>query len=391
MISLPEAQRRLFALAEPVDTEHVRLIDAAGRWAADTIRAKRTQPQHDLSAMDGYAIRDADMPGPWKIIGESAAGLRFDGLVRAGQAVRIFTGAAMPEGADTVLVQEDASSDGKTLTLTGEGPPHGGAHVRRAGSDFASDDVLIAAGEPLTAARIGLAALAGHATLAVRRKIRVALLSTGDELALPGATLGRDRIPASNAPMLAALLRDLPVEVRDGGIVPDRLPTLAKALGAAKRDDILVTTGGASVGDHDLVRPALEMAGATLDFWKVAMRPGKPVLAGKLGDTLVLGLPGNPVSAFVTAILFLRPLIAHLGGARDPLPQRHDARLAAPLPANGARLDHLRARWREGEVVPTGANDSAMLAALAAANALIVREPNAPAAKAGDKVEIIIL
>ncbi len=391
LITLAEARRRLLALAEPVRIEHVKLIEAAGRWAAAPIRAKRTQPQRDLSAMDGYAIRYADLPGPWKVIGDSSAGLHFEGLVRKGEAVRIFTGAAVPEGADTILVQEDCKRDGNKLSLSGAGPAARGAHVRSAGSDFRKDAILIAEGAPFTAAAIGLLALAGHATLPVRRKLRVTLISTGDELALPGSAIGPDRIPASNAPMLAALLRDLPAEVHDAGIFADRLPALAKAFAAAKESDIVVTTGGASVGDHDLVRPALEMSGATLDFWRVAMRPGKPVLAGKLGNSIVLGLPGNPVSAYVTAILFLRPLIAHLCGATDPLPAYRSAVLAEDLPANGGRLDHLRADWREGCVKPVGRNDSAMLASLAAANALIVREPDALAARQGETVEIIAL
>lgn len=391
MISLADAQARLFALSDPLDVEHVRLADAAGRWTAEPVRAHRTQPAHDLSAMDGYAIRYADLPGPWKVTGESAAGRHFEGLVRKGEAVRIFTGAALPEGADTVIVQEDVKSRDKAIALSGEGPADCGAHVRTAGSDFREGGILIPEGQRLSAAAIGLAALAGLSGLSVRRRPRVALISTGDELVPPGAAIGRDQIPASNAAMLAALLGDMPVIVDDRGIVPDRLPALTTAFGKAGKADIIVTIGGASVGEHDLVRPALEMAGAKLDFWKVAMRPGKPVMAGMLGKAIVLGLPGNPVSAYVTALLFLKPLIAHLGGAADPLPPRHNARAGAALPANGDRIDHIRAIWRDGVATPVGGNDSAMLAALTAANALIVRGPNATPAKPGEAVDLIAL
>ena len=390
LLPVADAQRRLFALAPTLAVESVPLREAAGRWAAAPVTATRTQPEQPLSAMDGYAIRFADLPGPWDVIGESAAGRAFAGNVAAHQAVRIFTGAALPQGTDTVLVQEEARREGDRLHLDGEGPAFEGRNVRAAGLDFRTDDLLIAPGERLTPARIALAAEAAHAALPVRRRIRIAIAATGDELRAPGATLAPGQLPESNGAMLAALLAELPVEIEDLGILPDRHDALEAAF-AAVTADILVTTGGASVGDHDLVRPALLSAGAGLDFWKVAVRPGKPMMAGRLGDTVVLGLPGNPVSAFVTAQLFLLPLVAQLSGAADPLPRPRTATLAEPLPANGPRADYMRALDQDGRVAAAAIQDSSMLRTLARANCLIVRPPHAPAANPGDSVEILDL
>jgi len=390
MISVADAQARLFALATPVAIEHVPLRDAAGRWAAAPVAALRTQPELPLSAMDGYAIRFADLPGPWRVIGESAAGRSFARAITPGEAVRIFTGAAVPDGADTILVQEEATRDGDALALTGEGPPHIGAHVRPVGLDFTDGETLIAAGARLTPARIALAAIASHATLPVRRRIRVAIAATGDELRAPGDALTPGAIPESNGAMLAALLAALPVELIDLGILPDRIDALTAAF-AAVDADLLVTSGGASVGDHDLVRPALEAAGTRVDFWRIAMRPGKPLMAGRMRDTVVIGLPGNPVSAHVTALLFVLPMVAHLSGATDPVPARRRALLADPLPANGPREDYLRAVEQAGTVRAAGRQDSSMLRTLAASDCLIVRAPHVPAAAAGDSVEILAI
>jgi molybdopterin molybdotransferase len=387
MMDLTEAQARLLALASQTPVESVSLIDAAGRWAAADLGALRTQPARDLSAMDGYAIRFAERPGPWRLIGESAAGRSFDGAVAPCEAVRIFTGAALPDGADTILIQEDAIATDGIVEMTGEGPPAKGAHVRLAGSDFRAGDPILSAGDLVTSARIALAALAGHAHIPVNRKPRIALISTGDELRVPGSPDLPDTIPASNAPMLAALLAPV-AEVTDLGIVADDLDTLRNCFSGIADVDIVITTGGASVGDHDLVRPALEAAGADLDFWKIAMRPGKPVMAGQLGDAIVLGLPGNPVSAYVTAFLLALPLARHMGGATDPFPKLETAILGRPLPANGPRLDHRRAVLDGGIVTPVPSNDSAMLEALASSNAFIVRHPNAAEANAGDIVEL---
>jgi molybdopterin molybdotransferase len=390
LLPVAEALSRLLALAAPVAPETVPLRDAVGRWASAPVAAGRTQPELPLSAMDGYAIRHADLPGPWQVIGESAAGRPFSGGIAPHQAVRIFTGAALPPGADCVLVQEEAARDADLLLLDGEGPGHPGRNVRAAGLDFTQGDLLIEPGERLTPARIALAATAGHAALPVRRRVRIAIAATGDELRPAGAPLAPGQLPESNGAMLAAMFADLPADIRDLGILPDRLDALTAAF-AAVDADILVTTGGASVGDHDLVRPALEAAGAVIDFWRIALRPGKPMMAGRMRDTVVVGLPGNPVSAFVTAILFVRPLIAHLAGAADPFPRPYPATLGEPLPANGDRTDYLRAAHRNGRVVAAAIQDSSMLRTLARADCLIVREPNAPPALPDDSVDILAL
>lgn len=388
LLPVADAQQRLLALAPALAVETVSLNAAAGRWTAAPVTATRTQPEQPLSAMDGYAIRFADLPGPWDVIGESAAGRTFASTVSAHQAVRIFTGAALPDGADTVLIQEEARRENDRLHLHGSGPGTTGSNVRAAGLDFTAGEPLIAPGERLTPARIALAAVAGHPTLPVHRPVRIAIAATGDELRAPGTPLAPGQLPESNGVMLAAMLAGLPVEIEDLGILPDRLDALTTAF-ARVSADILVTTGGASVGDHDLVRPALLAAGAQIDFWKVAVRPGKPMMAGTLGDIIVLGLPGNPVSAFVTARLFLLPLIAQLSGAADPLPQTRTATLGEPLPANGPRADYLRAAHRDGRVVAAAIQDSSMLRTLARADCLIVRIPHAPPAKSGDSVEIL--
>lgn len=388
LLPIDEAQARLLALAPAIPAERLPLAAAAGRCLRDTAIARRTQPVADLSAMDGYAIRFADLPGPWQVIGESAAGRDFAGTVAPGEAVRIFTGAAMPAGADTVLVQEEALRDGATLYLAGEGPAHRTRNVRARGLDFHEGDRLGEIGAALTPARLALLATGGVRDVTVSRAVRVALAATGDELTEPGSdTPG---LPESNRMMLRAMLADLPVEIIDLGILPDRLDALTDAF-AAVDADVLVTTGGASVGDHDLVRPALEAAGAVIDFWRIALRPGKPMMAGRRGDCVVVGLPGNPVSAFVTGMLFVRPLVARIAGARDPLPRATLALLGEPLPANGERTDYIRAEQRDGRVYAAAIQDSSMLATLARATCLIVRAPYAPATAAGDLAEILAI
>ena len=391
-LSLGEAQARLLALAAPLPAEDIPLAEAAGRWLAQDLIARTDHPFADLSAMDGYAIRFADLPGPWAVTQEIAAGGLPSAPIGPGEAARIFTGAPLPAGADTILIQEEAAREGGTLRLAGEGPPTQGAHVRRQGTGFHAGEAVLTAGERLTPARIGLAAMAGHGAVPVRRRARVTLLSTGDELAAPGAALKSGQIYESNAPMLAAMLAGEPVELLRHAILADVFPELcAKIAAASASSDILVTTGGASVGDHDLVRPALEAAGAEIDFWRVAMKPGKPLMAGRLGDCAVLGLPGNPVSAYVTALLFLKPLIAALGGAAEPLPRTVSLPLAAPLPANGPRLDFLRARIEGERVRVFPAQDSAALPALARADALLLRPPHAPAAEPGMFADVLII
>jgi len=388
LLPVREAQDRLLALAPSIATEHVTLNAAANRWAAIDVMALRTQPAADLSAMDGYAIRFDDLPGPIAVIGESAAGRPFAGKVDAGQAVRIFTGAALPEGADTVLIQEDARRDGDTITLTGDGPAARGAHVRERGRDFRQDERLIHAGDHLTPSRIALAAMAGHGTVPVHRPIRVAIAATGDELVPPGVPLADGQLPESNTALLVAMLANLPAEAIQMGILPDDRAILSSTF-AQVDADILVTTGGASVGDHDLVRPALEDIGAKPDFWRVAMRPGKPMMAARVRETVVLGLPGNPVSAFVTATLFLAPLVRHMSGAADPWPRTVKATLADAIGPTGARADHLRAHLKDGVATPLDQQDSSMLRALSHANCLIVRQANAPGAETGETVEVI--
>lgn len=391
LLPVVDAQARLFAMAPRVSTERVPLAQAAGRWAAEPVLARRAQPGADLSSMDGYAIRFDDLPGPWRVIGESAAGRPFGGAVGAGEAVRIFTGAAMPEGADSVMVQEEAGRDGDGLTLAGEGPPRRGMSVRRKGLDFDRGAVLVGAGARLTPAAVALAATGGYGDVLVNRRLKVTILATGDELVAPGAASADPlALPEGNNAMLAAMLADLPVDVTLAGIIPDDLGALSAAFADANAD-IVVTTGGASVGDHDLVRPALEAAGGDIDFWRIAIRPGKPMLAGTLGDGALLGLPGNPVSAFVTATLFLRPLVAAMAGAADPLPRILAATLAEPLPANDHRQDYLRGAIVDGRVSAAAVQDSSMLATLARAMCLIVRPPHAPAAAKGDQVDILPL
>ncbi len=389
MISLDVAQQRLLALVEPLPVERVSLEEAAGRWLAEDLVSKRTQPARALSAMDGYAMA-AGSAGPWRVIGESAAGRPYAGSVGAEEAVRIFTGAAVPDGANAVVIQEDIARDGDTIRVHPDNTPREGRHIRQQGSDFRAGDLLIRRGDRLMPAHLALAAGGGFGQLAVRRRPTIALIATGDELVAPGSDAGSDFLPESNTTMLAAAFRHFNCNINNLCIVRDSLPEITAAIAGAKAD-LLITLGGASVGDHDLVKPALEACGGTLDFWKVAMRPGKPVLAGKLGDTIVLGLPGNPVSAFVTALLFARPVVAALCGAAHPLPRPFPARLAAPLPANGGRLDHLRGAQTINGVQPVGPNDSAALVGLAASDCLIVRPPDAPAAKAGDTVQIYLL
>ena len=392
LLPVAEAQARLLALAAPLPVETVPLVEAVGRWAAVVVPALRDQPACDLSAMDGYAIRYAERPGPWTVVGESAAGGGLGRPLGPGEAARIFTGAPVPAGADCVLVQEEAERDGDRLVMAGEGPRGVGGNIRRQGTDFSCGTSLIAAGRKIDGRHVALAGIGGHATVAVHRRPRIALISTGDELVLLGQPTPGARLPASNAPMLAALLVGRPAEVCDHGIVPDDLDRIADAFRvAAAQADIVVTTGGVSVGDRDLVRPALEKAGARLDFWRVAMRPGKPLLAGTLGDAIILGLPGNPVSSYVTACLFLLPLIARMGGAAHPLPKTRTVTLGVALPANGPRHDYLRARIEDGRAFAPDGQDSAALMALAAADGLIVRPPHVPPAAIGESVEMLDL
>ena len=390
-LPLAEAQARLLALAAALPIERVPIADALGRYLGEPLTARRTQPPANLSAMDGYAMRSADLPGPWRVIGESAAGHPFAGALAVGEVVRIATGALVPAGADMVLMQEDADRNGDALTLTGEPPVPLAKHVRTAGMDFTEGRQLLGQGARLGPAQLALALAGGHKWLAVRRRPKVVVIDSGDELAHDPEHCALHQIPASNGVMLAALVAALPCDVQRIGPVTDQLEAIAAALEAAADADVVVTSGGASVGDHDLIRPALEAWGATIDFWRVAIKPGKPLLVARKGGTLVLGLPGNPVSSYVTAYFFLLPLLRALLGVASPLPRGTRAILAEDLPVGGPRQEYLRGHW-DGERVTTRSNqDSGALTILAASNALIERAANAPASTAGTRVTIYLL
>ena len=392
LLTLAEAQTRLLAMAAALPVERVPVAGALGRYLAEPLVARRTQPPADLSAMDGYALRAADLPGPWRVIGESACGHPFESAVGPGEAVRIATGALIPPGADMVLMQEDAARDGDALTLTGTPPDPTDKHIRRKGTDFADGAELLPAGTRLGPGQLALALGAGHRLIAVHRLPRIAIIDSGDELASDPENCGLHQIPASNGTMLAALVQSaLPCTIARIGPVADTLAALAQALAAAQDADVIVTSGGASVGDHDLIRPALAAWGAEIDFWRVAIKPGKPIMLARRGHQLVLGLPGNPVSSHVTAYLFLLPLLRALLGAAEPLPRPVAAIAAEDLPAGGPRQEFIRAVW-DGQVVSARANqDSGALAAMAHSNALIERAANAPSAPAGMAVSVYLL
>jgi molybdopterin molybdotransferase len=368
MISVDEARGRILSALHPTPAEVVALADAWNRVTAVPVVARLTQPPSDVSAMDGYALRAADgvMGAALHVIGAAPAGHPFDGSVGAGQAVRLFTGSVVPDGADTILLQEDAARDGDLVTVNEA--TTAGRHIRRAGQDFAAGDIVVAAGRRMTARDVGLAAAANHPWLVVHRRPRVAILATGDEIALPGEPIPSGGIVSSNSHALAALVRAL-------GGEPMVLPVA--------RDDSAVIA-------------ALKSRGMTLDFWQIAMRPGKPLLFGRLGAVPVLGLPGNPVSAMVCAILFLLPALSRLGGLPAAPPPVSTGILGAAVRANDHRADHLRATVAidaAGRVIvtPFPVQDSAMLRRLALADALVLRAPNAPALPQGAEVGIIRL
>ncbi|BBF93630.1 gephyrin-like molybdotransferase Glp [Blastochloris tepida] len=399
LIALDDAQRRVLDGAQPLPAEDVPLAAAHGRVLAADVRARRTQPDRDVSAMDGYAVRHADLAAPpsrLRLAGVSAAGRPFAGRLAPGQAVRIFTGAVVPEGADTVVMQEDCTAEGDAVLIAAV--PHPGRHIRQRGLDFSEGRVLLPAGRRLSARDIGLAAAMNHPTLPVHRRPRVALVSTGDELVPPGVIPAEGQIVASNGPYLAAALEGEGAEVVDLGLVPDRLEATVAAVQAAHgmAADVLVTTGGASVGEHDMVHRALEADGIDLGFWRIALRPGRPLIFGRRDGMRVLGLPGNPVSAFTCALLFLLPLVRALGGRADILPQTEPARLGVSLPAGDQRAELLRgtlAHQPDGTLTatPFAEQDSSLLSLLAAADCCILREPFAPAAAAGEPCRIIRL
>lgn len=392
-LELEEAQARLLALAEPLGIERMPVVEALGRYLAEPLLARRTQPPADLSAMDGYAVRADDLHGPWQLVGESACGHPYldDALAAPGKAIRISTGALMPPHADAVVVQEDCEVDNGQVRLTGEGPNPPTKHIRPKGNDFTTGQQLLEAGTRIGPAQIALALTGGHRMIGVRRKVRLAVLDTGDELAADPERCALHQIPASNGAMLAAMVAGLPCDVSQGAPVPDWLDALIKTFAAHAHADLIVTSGGASVGDHDLLRPALEQWGAEIDFWRVAIRPGKPLMVARKGKTIVLGLPGNPVSSNVTAFLFMLPLIRALSGAAAPLPTPFRTVLAQNLPQGGPRREFVRGRWDGAAVTPLRNQDSGALFTLAGSNALIERAAGAPAASAGSPVSAYLL
>jgi molybdopterin molybdotransferase len=401
LLPVEEALARVLAVPRgPLRHETVPLSQAYGRTLAADLAAKRTQPPKAVSAMDGYALRaeDAGAPGSrLTIVGESAAGRGFLGKIGAREAVRIFTGAPLPEGGDTIVIQEDTKIEGTSVVIDEPPKPH--AYIRPAGLDFREGEVLLRAGTRVGPAELALAAAMNHAQVEVAAKPRVAILATGDELVMPGDQPGPDQIVASNPFAIAAFVSQAGGEPIDLGIATDDFAALENAIERAEHEqaDVLVTLGGASVGQHDLVQSALTRRGMQLGFWRIAMRPGKPLIHGSMGAMSILGLPGNPVSSIVCAILFLVPLVRHLQGDRDAgAAQDEPAILAADLPMNDGRKDYLRARLSrdaEGRPVATPASrqDSSMLRVLADSNCLIIREPHAAAAKAGEPCRVLRL
>ncbi|HEY2034108.1 MAG TPA: gephyrin-like molybdotransferase Glp [Rhizomicrobium sp.] len=395
MISVAEAEARIVAALHPTNAETVSIADAAGRVLAADAIAKYDQPPAPVSAMDGYAVRTSDVaavPVALRVAGSSPAGHPFAEILRAGEAVRIFTGGVVPDGADSIVIQENTDTSGDHVTV--KSVAKSGQHIRKAGLDFAKGDVLASAGHRLTARDVSLLAAGDIARVSMRRKPVIAFAATGDELSRPGEPRRQGGIVASSGYGLAAMIAHWGGMPRDLGILPDTVEAVSQIAELAKDADLIVTLGGASVGDHDLVQKALGPKGFALDFWKIAMRPGKPLIFGKLGETPLLGLPGNPVSSLVCAILFLKPALAAMLGD-EAKTESLSAKLLRDLPANDQRQDYLRAgtKIRDGElyVEAFAAQDSSMLNTLAKSDALIVRMPHAPAAKAGERVQILPL
>ena len=395
MISVEEALSRLLAPLKTLPPEQVSIVDGLGRILAEDVAARRTQPPFAVSAMDGYAVRAEDVgtvPVELRIVAEVPAGAGFGGHVGPQETARIFTGAPLPAGTDTIVIQEDTERDGDRVRVL-EGVARG-RYVRREGLDFAEGDVLLRAGKRLTARDIGLAAAMNRPWLFVHRRPRIGILSTGDEIVMPGDPIGPHQIVSSNSLSLAAFVAacgGIPVSV---GNAPDDPAALRQVAAATRGVDLLVTTGGASVGEHDLVRDVLGADGLELDFWQIAMRPGKPLMVGRYRGTPMLGLPGNPVSTLVCALLFLKPAMERLGGVANPPEATVTARLGTALGKNDRRQDYLRAHLSRGddgalEVMPFEAQDSSMMRLLAASDCLVVRPPHAPPAPAGSVVPII--
>jgi molybdopterin molybdotransferase len=398
-LSIAESLALVLADAEPLPPEQAPLVDACGRVLAADLKAMRTQPPAAVSAMDGYAVRAADIalaPARLTVVGEVAAGRLLDRAVGPGEAARIFTGGMMPAGADTVVIQENAMREGDVVRIDKSAAR--GRNVRPKGLDFTAGATLLAKGRQLTVRDIGLAGAMNYPAVPVHRRARMAVLATGDELVLPGAAIAPGQIVTSNAFTMTALGRREGAETLDLGIAPDRLDATIAAVRRACGEgvDLLVTVGGASVGDYDFVQRAFAAEGVKLSFWKVALRPGRPIMHGRLGDMRVLGLPGNPVAAFIGAVLFLVPLLRRLAGRTDLSLPAAPAVLGCALPANDERAEYMRATLSttsSGTAVatPFPKQDSSMLVPLTQADCLIIREPFAPAAEAGTPCSILNL
>ncbi|MBX3515127.1 MAG: molybdopterin molybdotransferase MoeA [Xanthobacteraceae bacterium] len=398
LVPVTEALAKVVNGAKPLPSENVPLNLAANRVLAADVKALRSQPPFDVSAMDGYAARTSDLAAnkPLKLVGESAAGHRLKCELQAGEAARIFTGAVVPGGADVVVEQESAKRDGDLVTLPAY---EAGKNIRAAGVDFREGDVILKKGLRLSARAVGLAAAMDHATLVCAKRPRVAILSTGDELVAPGAGGPPERIVASNHFSVAALCEQEGAEVVDARVLKDKLDLISEAIEGAKESaDVIVTLGGASVGEHDLIRPALDKAGAVIDFHRIALRPGKPTLSGGVGSARVLGLPGNPVSTFVCSVIFLVPLLRKLQGMSEPVQKPLPAILGEDVWENDQRADFIRSVSRydgEGRRVVTPflkkSQDSSFTSVLAKADCLLIRAAGAPAAKKGERCEIIPL
>jgi molybdopterin molybdotransferase len=398
LMPVAEALQHVLVDAKPLAAEVVSLEEALGRVLTEDVVALRTQPPAAVSAMDGYAVQGSDVaqaPVVLKVIGEVAAGHPFTGKVGPREAARIFTGGIMPEGSDTVVIQEFTTPDPNGVMI--QKPTAAGRNVRAEAIDFAQHQILLRKGRRLSARDLMLAAAMNHSCLSVHRKPAVAILGTGDELVPPGGTPRPGEIVYSNGFALAALASGNGGVVQDLGIARDRLDDIAAAVRRARQfgADILVTSGGASVGEHDLVQRALAAEGLELSFWRVALRPGRPMLHGRLGAMQVLGVPGNPVSAYVCAFLFLVPLIRKLAGRSDIVDLPLSARLGRDLPANDERADYMRATLEDTQngpvATPLPAQDSSLMAPLAKADCLLIREPHAPAAAAGSECVILKL
>jgi molybdopterin molybdotransferase len=396
LMPVEEARTRILAAVKPLAVENIALAQALGRVLAKPLGAGRDQPPFNASAMDGYALRASDvatLPATLKVIGTSAAGHAFRGKLKPGKAVRIFTGAPVPATADAVIIQENTKRSGSSVTVLQSIQP--GQNIRPRGLDFRKGEPLLPAAIKLNARDIGLAAAMNRHTISVRRKPVVAVIATGDELVLPGAKPRADQIVSSNSNALAAMAQGFGCEVINCGIIPDNLKATERAVLKVAMADVLLTTGGASVGDHDFVQQALKNAGVKIDFWKIALRPGKPFMYGRKGRQHVMGLPGNPVSALVCARLFLKPLLNAMLGL--PVNDADStAHLGAAMAANDGRQDFVRARLAvepDGSrtATPFGKQDSSMQRTFRDAHCLIVRPPNAPEAQAGDLVSILNL